>query len=184
MISRLLRYSDRLAWASAALAALAMALLFILMLSEIVSRNLLGFSLGFTWEISGYLLGLIIFMASSWSLRNEKHIRITLLRENLPAGGVRWLDLLATLLGAVIAVFFSAAFIGFCLQTWQSGTVSSTPQQIPLIYPRLLMAMGLMIFTATLIVRGLVLVLAPTLLDELPDKMPDNAPARTTEGVS
>ncbi|WP_110684896.1 TRAP transporter small permease subunit [Salinicola aestuarinus] len=169
MISRLLRLSDRLAWASAALAALALALLFILMLSEIVARNLLGFSLGFTWEISGYLLGLIIFMASSWSLRNEKHIRITLLRENLPAAGVRWLDLLATLLGVVIATFFSAAFIGFCLQTWHSGTVSSTPQQIPLIYPRLLMALGLIVFTLTLIVRGVVLLVDPAWLDHTPD---------------
>lgn len=164
MISRLLRWSDRLAWASAALAALAMALLFILMLSEIVSRNLFGTSLGFSWEISGYLLGLIIFMASSSALRHDKHIRITLLREHLPAGGVRWLDLLATLIGVIIAGFFSAAFIGFCLQTWHSGTVSSTPQQIPLIVPRALMALGLLVFTSTLIVRALVLAASPGLL--------------------
>lgn len=166
MIFRMLRWSDRLAWASAALAALAMALLFVLMLSEILSRNLLGTSLGFSWEISGYLLGLIIFMASSWALRHDKHIRITLLREHLPAGGVRWLDLLATLIGVIIAGFFAAAFIGFCLQTWHSGTVSSTPQQIPLIAPRALMALGLIVFTATLIVRALVLVAAPELMGD------------------
>jgi TRAP-type C4-dicarboxylate transport system permease small subunit len=169
MISRLLRLSDRLTWAAAAFSALAMALLFILMLAEIVSRNLLGKSLGFTWEVSGYLLGLIIFMASSWTLRTDKHIRITLLREHLPNGGMRWLDLLATLIGVVIVGFFTAAFVGFCLQTWQSGTVSSTPQQIPLIYPRALMALGLVVFTLTLIVRALVLIAVPELLEHTPE---------------
>ncbi|MGP9764314.1 TRAP transporter small permease subunit [Halomonas sp. AOP13-D3-9] len=172
MISCLLRLSDRLSWATAALAALALALLFVLMLSEIVSRNLLERSLGFSWEVSGYLLGLIIFMASSWSLRNDKHIRITLVREYLPAGGVRWLDLLATLIGVIIAGFFCSAFIGFCLQTWHGGTVSSTPQEIPLIYPRALMALGLLVFTLTLVVRALVLVAAPGMLDSTPEESP------------
>ncbi|WP_249977829.1 TRAP transporter small permease subunit [Vreelandella olivaria] len=169
MISCLLRLSDRLSWATAALAALAMALLFVLMLSEIISRNLFGRSLGFSWEVSGYLLGLIIFMASSWALRNDKHIRITLLRDHIPEGYARWLDLLATLIGVVIAGFFSAAFIGFCLQTWHGGTVSSTPQEIPLIYPRALMALGLIVFTLTLIVRAMVLFSLPGLLAHPPE---------------
>mgnify|MGYP003668126519 CR=1 FL=1 len=172
MISCLLRLSDRLSWTTAAIAALALALLFVLMLSEIVSRNLLERSLGFSWEVSGYLLGLIIFMASSWSLRNDKHIRITLVREYLPRGGVRWLDLLATLIGVIIAGFFCSAFIGFCLQTWHGGTVSSTPQEIPLIYPRALMALGLLVFTLTLVVRALVLVAAPGMLDSTPEESP------------
>ncbi|GHB18180.1 TRAP transporter small permease subunit [Salinicola rhizosphaerae] len=183
MISRLLQASDFLARAAGMLAAIAMALLFVLMLSEIVSRNLLGTSLGFTWEVSGYLLGLVIFMASSWALRNDKHIRITLLREHLPAAAVRWLDLLATLIGAAIAVFFTAAFVGFCLQTWHNGTVSSTPQQIPLIVPRALMLLGITIFTLTLVVRAVALIAAPSLLETTPDD--DGAAASgPTEGES
>lgn len=181
MLSRLLRAIDWLAWATGALSAVAMALLFILMLSEIVSRNLLGTSLGFTWEVSGYLLGLVIFMASSWALRNDKHIRITLLREHLPASAVRWLDLLATLIGAAIAVFFTAAFVGFCLQTWHNGTVSSTPQQIPLIVPRALMLLGIAIFTLTLVVRAMALIAAPSLLETTLDGAAASGP---TEGES
>lgn len=165
LVRRLVRGGHRLSQAAAALAAVAMASLFVLMLAEIVARNLYSRSLGFSWEISGYLLGAVIFLGSGWTLRNGRHIRIMLLLEHAGPRMRRALDLIATLIAVLVVGQLIHAFSIMTWQSWANGVVSSTSEQFPLVWPRLAILLGLVVWEIQLLLRVLVLCLAPRLLN-------------------
>ncbi|ANF57119.1 TRAP transporter small permease subunit [Halotalea alkalilenta] len=165
LVRRLVRGGNRLSQAAAALAAVAMASLFMLMLAEIVARNLYSRSLGFSWEISGYLLGAVIFLGSGWTLRNGRHIRIMLLLEHAGPRMRRGLDLIATLIAVLVVGQLIHAFSIMTWQSWANGVVSSTSEQFPLVWPRLAILLGLVVWEIQLLLRVLVLCLAPRLLN-------------------
>jgi TRAP-type C4-dicarboxylate transport system permease small subunit len=124
------------------LAGAGMALLFLLMMAEVFYRNITGRSLGFTWEFSGYLFGSIIFLGSAWTLRCGAQVRIRFMLDILPARWARWLDLLACLCALLIAAYLLYALCGFTWQAWSRDIVSSTPEKVPLVYPRALLTLG------------------------------------------
>ncbi|MEG5262707.1 TRAP transporter small permease [Pseudomonas sp. JDS28PS106] len=137
-----LRSIDTLSRVTGCIAGAGMALLFLLMIGEVFYRNLTGRSLGFTWELSGYLFGAIIFLGSAWTLRCGGQIRIRFMLDILPPRWARWLDVLACLCGLFIAGYLFYALWGFTLQAWSRGIVSGTPEKFPLVYPRALLTLG------------------------------------------
>lgn len=150
-----IRLIEGLSRALGALAGAGMALLFLLMISEVFYRNVTGRSLGFTWELSGYLFGGIIFLGSAWTLRCGGQIRIRFMLDLLPPRLGRLLDVLACVCGLLIAAYLFYALCGFTMQAWSRGIVSGTPEKIPLVYPRALLTLGagmlcLQIFAQTL----------------------------------
>lgn len=124
------------------LAGAGMGILFLLMIAEVFYRNFTGRSLGFTWEFSGYLFGAIIFLGSAWTLRCGGQVRIRFMLDILPPRLGRMLDLLACMCGLLIAAYLFYALCGFTMQAWSRGIVSSTPEKIPLVYPRALLTIG------------------------------------------
>ena len=133
---------DNLSRVTGALAGAGMGVLFLLMIAEVFYRNVTGRSLGFTWELSGYLFGAIIFLGSAWTLRCGGQIRIRFMLDILPPRWSRWLDLLACVCGLLIAGYLFFALCGFTLQAWSRGIVSGTPEKFPLVYPRALLTLG------------------------------------------
>jgi TRAP-type C4-dicarboxylate transport system permease small subunit len=135
-------FIDRLSRVLGGLAGAGMALLFLLMIAEVFYRNITGRSLGFTWELSGYLFGAIIFLGSAWTLRCGGQIRIRFMLDILPPRWARLLDLLACLCGLFIAGYLCYALCGYTMQAWSRDIVSGTPEKIPLVYPRALLTLG------------------------------------------
>lgn len=119
-----------------------MGLLFLLMIAEVFYRNITGKSLGFTWELSGYLFGAITFLGSAWTLRCGGQIRIRFMLDILPPKVARYLDFFACFCGLLIVGYLLHALWGFTLQAYSRGIVSSTPEQVPLVYPRGLLTLG------------------------------------------
>lgn len=125
-----------------AIAGAGMGLLFLLMIAEVFYRNITGKSLGFTWELSGYLFGAITFLGSAWTLRCGGQIRIRFMLDILPPKVARYLDFFACACGLLIVGYLLYALWGFTLQAYSRGIVSSTPEQVPLMYPRGLLTLG------------------------------------------
>lgn len=119
-----------------------MGLLFLLMIAEVFYRNVTGKSLGFTWELSGYLFGAVTFLGSAWTLRCGGQVRIRFMLDILPPRISRVLDFIACACGFLIAAYLLHALWGFTLQAYSRGIVSSTPEQVPLVYPRGLLTLG------------------------------------------
>ncbi|MHC8286965.1 TRAP transporter small permease subunit [Pseudomonas sp. XS1P51] len=148
-------FIERLSRVLGGLAGAGMALLFLLMIAEVFYRNLTGRSLGFTWEFSGYLFGAIVFLGSAWTLRCGGQVRIRFMLDMLPPRWARLLDLLACLCGLLIALYLFYSLWGFTWQAYSRDIVSSTPEKVPLVYPRALLTLGsgmlcLQIFAQTL----------------------------------
>lgn len=150
---------ERLSRVLGGVAGAGMALLFLLMIAEVFYRNITGRSLGFTWEFSGYLFGAIIFLGSAWTLRCGGQVRIRFMLDLLPPRWARLLDLLACLCGLVIALYLFYALCGFTWQAWSRDIVSSTPEKVPLVWPRGLLTLGSAMLCLQIFAQALALLL-------------------------
>ncbi len=149
-----------ISWAEktgAFLAALSIALLFILGLSEILLRTFAGYSLPVSLEYSGYLVAFSFFLGLGWTLSEGKHIRLALFEKQL--GPARMLDLTATLLALVIVTVFTIALITWAAGSYTKGTVSFFPSATPLWIPQAIFSIGPFILTLSVLGRLLRLVL-------------------------
>ncbi|WP_185961523.1 TRAP transporter small permease subunit [Telmatospirillum sp. J64-1] len=135
------------------LAALALALIFLLVSFEVVTRSFFGFSVQFTWEYAGYLAGAVTFLAAGPALERGAHVRITLLLDHLSPRARDGLDIFATLVSAAIVGLLLYAFATMTLQSWRNGTVASTPMLTPLVIPQTVMLAGIVIFEIQLFAR-------------------------------
>ncbi len=156
-----LAWIDRASDLLGAVAALGMAGMFLLMIAEIFTRGVLGFSLGVTWELSGYLMGLVVFLGSARALRAGSHVRIMLLLETLPKRYTKWIDVLATALGALIVGYIVKALHLLAMTSYTRGTVSSTPEQFPLFVPQALLCLGATMLLLQLLARLVTVVRQP-----------------------
>ncbi len=144
---------DRICSAAAAVAAVLLGLLFALGFAEIVLRSGFGISLPIAVEYSGYLLVLVLFLGSGWTLTHAGHIRVTLLSEVVSQSMVRWLDILCSVIALVVSTILTVALIDYAYGTWTRGTVSYYSSETPLAYPQALLAIGPAVLTLALIAR-------------------------------
>lgn len=153
MLDRTLRALDRLSTLLAALAAVSLVAMTLLMLAEVVARNLLHQSLTYSWEFSGYLMGLVFFFGAAYTLRTNGHVRVTMLAEALPPRFARLLDIFATLVGLLVTGFIFYALADLTLTSFQRGVKSFTPTQTPLIIPQGLLALGALLLFLQMVAR-------------------------------
>lgn len=167
-MTRLLSAIDRICSAAAAVAAVLLGILFLLGFAEIVLRSAFGISMPIAVEYSGYLLVLVLFLGSGWTLTNAGHIRVTLLSEVVSDKMVRMLDTLCTVIGLVVAGILTVALMDYAYGTWIRGTVSYYSSETPLAYPQALLAIGPAVLTLALVAR-----LIRLLTGQAPEIKPD-----------
>ena len=153
MLQKILDGVDRCALWLARLAALFMATIAVLMLSEIFARFAFNRSLGMTWELSTYAMTAVISLAAADTLRSAGHVRVGILLETLPAGLSRALDILATILAILIVGFLLQAFGEFVLNSMRRGTRSFEPSRIYLWIPQSLVLLGILMLFVQLLAR-------------------------------
>lgn len=151
----ILKSIDRLCLGAAYVAAGLLAVLFLLGFAEIVLRSGFGISLSFSVEYSGYLLVLVLFLGSGWTLLNAGHIRVTLISELISDRAAHVLDVLCTVVALVVSAILSIALIEYAYGTWARGTLSYYSSETPLAYPQAFLAVGPIILTLALLARAL-----------------------------
>jgi TRAP-type C4-dicarboxylate transport system permease small subunit len=133
---------DRATDAGGAVAGLCLLGILLLLGSEILSRNLLNRSLHFSWDLAGYLMGLVFLGASASALKSGSHVRVTALLEVLPGRLARGIEHAACIAGLVISVAISWALAEAAWLSGLRGTTSATAFRIPLVYPQTALALG------------------------------------------
>ena len=106
---------------------------------------LVGTSLSFGLEYSGYLVAFSFFWGAGWTLNSpsgDGHIRVNLLMERLSPTRARQLDILASILGLMMAALLSWAMIDWALGSKALGARSFYPSATPLFWPQILLALG------------------------------------------
>jgi len=144
-----------------AVAAVCMALLFLLMMVEVVARGFFTYSLAFSWEVSGYLMGAAMFLGAARAMKDGAHVRITLLLGLLADRLARWLDIAATIMGLLIATYLFRAFAALTFNAWHRSVLSATVNEIPLFIPQSAFALGMLVLSLQLLCR-LIALLFPT----------------------
>jgi len=152
-MTQLLSLIDRLCFAAAVLAAVLLALMFVLGITEILLRSLFSISLPIVIEYSGYLLALVLFLGSGWTLTQGGHIKVTILSEHVPPHVARILDILCTGVALLVATAMTVALIDFAIGTLMRGTVSFYPSATPLAFPQLIFAVGPLVLSLALVAR-------------------------------
>ncbi|MBO6882955.1 MAG: TRAP transporter small permease [Marivita sp.] len=139
---RLIQAIDRLTDLGGIIAGLSLLGIFLLIGAEIFSRNLLSHSLHFSWDLSGYLMGVCFLLASAAALKSGGHVRVTAFLEAIPRPVGRILEHAACLAGFAIAVCLSVAMIDAAWLSHVRGTTAATAFRVPLVYPQAALAFG------------------------------------------
>jgi len=154
------RVVDRLALASAYLAAACLAALTLLTLAEIATALLSRFipvfpsGISIAWEYSAYLMGAAFMFGGALTLRAGMQIRVELLLRARNGRFARPLELFSSLIGAAFMVFLAWNLTAFAIQSYVSGQVSGD-SMTPLWIPQAALALATCVFALQTVARVL-----------------------------
>lgn len=133
---------DRFVALCGRLAAVALVALFALLLTEIFLRSVVGYSLPFVVEYTGYLVALSFLWGAGWTLMTGGHVRVSVLTGLLSAAARRRLDLVVSALVLILALLLLFAWGHWTLGSYVRGSLSYFPTATPLAIPQALLALG------------------------------------------
>jgi TRAP-type C4-dicarboxylate transport system permease small subunit len=123
----------------------------LIILAEVTCRNVFQFSLNVTDEVGGYLLVALCFISLSICQRREGFHRVEFLQMRLSDRQSDWSNLAFNLLSIAASCLLVWAFVLMVASSWASRDAAPTLLETPLWIPRLVMPMGMVFLTVTLI---------------------------------
>nr|WP_319383158.1 TRAP transporter small permease [uncultured Roseibium sp.] len=101
-------------------------------------------------EIAGFLLVGASFLALAGTLRNSDHIRVSILLQAVPSAFASFLNLWAIAVAFALASYFTwhAGWLAFDSYSYNETSYGIIP--IPLVYPQIVMTLGLAVFSVSL----------------------------------
>ncbi|MBL6946433.1 MAG: TRAP transporter small permease [Rhodospirillales bacterium] len=153
MMRRILSAIDNLSYGASVIGAISLFLMSVLMLTEVICRNFLNFSLVFSWEYSSYLMATAYFFTAAYTLLVRGHVRVGLLAEALPEKARHPLEIIATAFGLFICVYVTTAMAGFAYQSFERGARTFLPSETLLWPPQSIVAIGAALLTLQLLAR-------------------------------
>ncbi len=144
----LLLVIEKIENAAAFLAAVTLALMFLLGLAEILMRSFFATSIPVSLEYSGYLVAVSFLMGAGWTLREGKHVRVNLV--NFPAKYQLALEMIVTGIALMIALLLAYGLVSWALGSLMRGSVSYFPSATLLWIPQAIFALGPVILAISL----------------------------------
>ena len=127
---------------------------------DVLGRYFLGKSTGIANEISYYLLVAVVYLGLVHTQRRGKHIRVTILTDRLSTRKSQLVEMLLVT-GASVFMGWLTWITMFSVMDSYSGNVTSvTPMNTPMWIPRLLLPIGLGMFTIELTINAVKLIQA------------------------
>ena len=137
------------AWVGA-LAALGLAFMLI---AEVILTSFFSWSQPWAVEYAAYLLGLVLFVGTGWTLGQGGHIRVEVLASAIGPRAMRWVDLAGSVFGLGVVGFVALALVGQAWRTGEIGSRSYFPSETPLVYPQALLALGFVFLALAFLAR-------------------------------
>ncbi len=129
--------------------------IFILVALEVLSRNILGTSIPFSWDFSAYMMGGCFLLSSGNALKSGSHVRVTALFDVLSPRGVVLLNLAACAVGFAIACVLTYALGNMAYLSFVRGSAAATVVKTPLWIPQGVMTVGAAVFVLQLVAQFL-----------------------------
>ncbi|MBT3358134.1 MAG: TRAP transporter small permease [Rhodospirillales bacterium] len=150
---RILSAIDSLSYGASVVGGISLFLMSVLMLTEVVCRNFLNFSLVFSWEYSSYLMATAYFFTAAYTLLVRGHVRVGLLAEALPEKARHPLEVVATAFGLFICVYVATAMVNFSYQSFERGARTFLPSETLLWPPQAIIAIGAVLLSLQILAR-------------------------------
>lgn len=138
--------AEGLSLGGAFLSALFMGLIVLLIVVEITLRTVAGASTFVASEYSGYFLVAVVVLGLAYTLREEAHIRITLVHSRLPRRWRRRVDVLVGLSSMVMTAFILVYAVLMVYETRALEMTADTISETPLWIPQVVIPVGLVLF--------------------------------------
>lgn len=127
------RISRWLAWAAGAIILFGSAVPIAI---DVIARATVGRTVVESFEISGYALAACIGLGLGYTVTTRANVRVDILTARLPRSMRLCVDLFASVVLAVTAVFAAWYSFGVLEETWRLGARSISTLQVPLILPQ------------------------------------------------
>lgn len=125
----------------------------VIVLAEIVNRNLLESSIIGADEIAAFAVIWSVFFTAALAVKKNIHVRIDIALTLLPARAARLLDAAGTALAAVFAAYLTFSGWALVAESRMLGEMTMTSLRMPLWIPQLIMPVGGALLTVRLIQR-------------------------------
>lgn len=119
----------------------------VLITAQIISRNLFSYSIHFSWDLAGYLMGTCFLLACGSAMRGGSHVRVTAMLEILPHRLARKVEFLSCIVGLVICAYLTWALVEMAWLSALRGATAATSFRVALVYPQSALATGAAILT-------------------------------------
>ena len=150
-MKQFLKAIDRLNNAFAYLAAFILAAIVLLILFEIFLWNTFEVSTIIADEYSAYGLAALVFLGAGYTLRNDGHIRITLIVNHVPPGLSSFLKKLAPTISTIFMAYLLYYLYRMIAATFRYQTTSGTLTDTPIWIPQAVMFIGAVAFFLQLV---------------------------------
>ncbi|MFO7652211.1 MAG: TRAP transporter small permease [Candidatus Krumholzibacteriia bacterium] len=144
---------DRLFAACGGLAAFFLAGICVLVLAQVVGR-LLGIAIPSADEFAGYCLSASSFLALGYALRQNSHIRVTLLIDRLPADKRRVAEGLCVAGGLALSLYITANTVEMVYYSVIYNDLTQGLVPVPLWIPQSGMMIGVIVLSLAFLVDG------------------------------
>lgn len=129
--------------------------IFVLVMLEVLSRNLFGVSIPFSWDFAAYMMGGCFLLSSGNALKGGSHVRVTALFELLPPPAARLLAIAAGVVGFAIVCVLVYAIGNMTWLSFARGSTSASVVKTPLWIPQAAMTAGAVVFGLQMVAQVL-----------------------------
>ncbi|MBT8762433.1 TRAP transporter small permease [Desulfohalobiaceae bacterium Ax17] len=151
MKTNIIKLADKLSNISAYLSGILMILIVILITFEIFLRAFFNTSTLIADEYSAYFFVGVVMLGLAYTLKENSHIRITLISSRLNKKINKYLDLSVTLIAVLICSFLLYHSILMAYDTYSLEMTADTIAETPLYLPQLFLPIGFFVFDLQLI---------------------------------
>ncbi|MEA3291510.1 MAG: TRAP transporter small permease [Pseudomonadota bacterium] len=144
------KFLDRLYLTAGVLAGVCIALITLIILTQIVARWF-GVIIPSTEDFSGFLLASASFLALAYTFRGGGHIRVSLLIHRMHGAARRGFELFALAVITAMIGYFAWHLVLLVIESWHFGELSQGYIAVPIWIPQAPMGLGLVIFFIALV---------------------------------
>lgn len=134
-------------------AGIAVALMALVILSEIASRLILGKSTLVAQEFVAYLLIVFTFMSLGPVLKKNRHIKIPVVISHLPLRYQNLLEVFHSVLTLALIVYMVFWSLDLAIASYRNWETAESASSTPLFIPKAFIPIGLILFALQLVVN-------------------------------
>jgi TRAP-type C4-dicarboxylate transport system permease small subunit len=131
----------RLYQASGLLSALSLVLICVLILAQVVARNL-GTTVRDAEEFAAWAMASAGFFGLPYALHHGAHIRVAVIKRFVPTALHHTMEVAASVVGLALAAYLAWFCSAFVLESWRFNEVSQGLVPVPMWLPQLPMVLG------------------------------------------